>query len=78
MYGDVNPFADKNNAVKNELVIQNLIAIANNPIIFQRLEKEVQHQLVATLLVYTEENLEAIAHYRSVDFSDVHKWVNRK
>jgi hypothetical protein len=74
MYGSQNPHANQNNATKNEIVFQNLIAVANNPVLMGALSEEAQKKLIATIAVYTEENLKAIEYYRESNLGQNHKW----
>lgn len=65
MYGESNHFRDENNATRNEIAFQNLIAVANNPILFGALSEETKQKLIETIATYTEENLQAIEYYRN-------------
>jgi len=40
MYGSQNPYANANNAIRNEIAFQNLIAVANTPVLFNALSEE--------------------------------------
>lgn len=78
MYGSQNPFSDQNNATRNEITFQNLIAVANNPTLFNALSEEAKAKLIETIATYVEENLKAIEYYRNNDSSRVHKWEEPK
>ena len=78
MYGPQNQYANENNAVRNEIAFQNLIAVANNPVLFNALSEEAQKKLVSTIATYTEENLKAIEYYRESNLGENHKWEEPK
>ncbi len=49
------------NQVSNEVSYQNLINIANNPILFRALDEETQQMLIDTIRIYTVDCLENIS-----------------
>lgn len=78
MYGSENPFNDKNNATRNEIAYQNLIAVANNPTLFNALSDGAKEKLIETIAAYVEDNLKAIEYYRESNLGQYHKWEEPK
>ena len=68
MYGYVNTFQDDNNNIRNEMAIENLIAIANNSVLFGALDSETKTRLVDFVKMYTKSCLDAIEKYGYEDF----------
>ena len=68
MYGVVNEFKDDNNILRNEVAIQNLIAVANNSMLFDALDDETKVKLVDFIKMYTKSCLGAIEKYNYEDF----------
>ncbi len=53
MYGYANDCATDNNLVRNELSFQNLIAVANNKMLFEALDAQTQQELIMMIAAYT-------------------------
>ena len=60
MYGYANDHATDNNLVRNEISFTNLIAIANNKMLFDALDPETKQQLVKIIAIYTKGCIESI------------------
>ena len=59
MYGEMSRLDDVR-PIRNEVSFTNLIAIANNPEIFEHLDREIQQRLIQVLCGYTKVCIDAI------------------
>ena len=68
MYQDIYGMVDNNSQqVSNEISITNLIAIANNPTIFNALDQDTQEKLIKIICGYTKACVSSISNAQSTE-----------
>lgn len=76
MYGSAIEAANSNNLLRNEVSFTNLIAIANNPAVFNSLDTTTQQELVKILCAYTRGCIDSILESYNKDARSIQSQIN--